>query len=155
MHFIQHRENKIINLSRVSNIGIIYEPKPKIVFNMDYAVTLRSKHTQEEKLISDYVYWDAISMDDLYEMKEFIDSQTVDWVYYSDDFRIINPTKISSVVFDEDQTQNRYKIIFNLSHTVTMKDGGLTSEFVYYRFNDKKSYSEYKEIVKDTLGVNH
>jgi hypothetical protein len=120
---------------------------------MDYSVSLRSKHSQEEKLISDYVYWDAISMDDLYEMKDLIDEQTADWVYYNDNFRIINPRKISSVVFDEDQTLNRFKIIFNLSHTVTMRDGGMTSEFVYYKFNDKKSFLEYKETIKSTLGV--
>jgi hypothetical protein len=151
--FIQYKQNKIINLSRVSNIGIIYEPKPKIVFNMDYAVTLRTKQTQEEKLISDYVYWDALSLDDFYDMKDLIDEQTADWIYYNDKFRIVNPDKISSIVFDEEKSINRYKIIFNLSHTVSMREGGMTSEFVYYKFDDSKSFNDYKLNFIQTLGI--
>ena len=57
--------------------------------------------------------------------------------------RFINPEYISSIVMD---SSDKYKIIFNLSHTISMKNSeGLTSEYIYFKFNDLKEFNQYKD----------
>lgn len=154
MNFINFKNNKIVNLKNVSNIGFISnDTKNRVVFNMNYGVSLRDNYTKDTKIISDYVYWEAESLTELMEMRNLVLEKTKHWISYpyGTDYRIINPDEVSSVVFDCDEYKNRFKIIFNLSHQVSFKYGGTTSEFTFYKFNNKEDYSKCKDFIKDII----
>lgn len=148
---------KIINLDSVSNIGTRIDyvnsyPKYKIIFNMSYGVNLRTHNNTTDKIISDYIYWET---DDLYtynHMKTLtLNNIKSTWIDCSvqDDSRFVNPSKISSIVYDINEKEERYKVIFNLNHSVSFKFGGLTSEFVFVKFNTKKEYYEYIKYIDE------
>lgn len=149
--FLRYPHQKTLNLEHVSNFGFL---KDKIVFNMDYSVTLKSYKNNNKVIISDYVYWIPNSFEELIEMKALIlestifsESSKLRWIQCSNDpefkQRIVNMDCVSSIKFDDE----RRKVIFNLSHTVTFGTG-LTSEFVFYKFRTQEEYTHYKEIIK-------
>ena len=159
MDFIKFSDNhKIVNLNSVSNIGYVEEEyKSKVIFNLDYGVSLRDKNSKEqEKIISDYIYWASSDYKMYLEMKQFIKNKTADWIKcpFDDNSRVINPKKISSIVYDVDQSTRRYKIIFNLSHTVSMRNSaGTTSEYVFFKFDTFEKYLDCKKYVEGVLGL--
>jgi hypothetical protein len=139
--------DKIINLKNVSNINIL---EKRIIFNMNYSIEIF-----KNKFISDYVYWDALNLDDLDEnlKKLFLND------YFNKNFfkkldgkGFINKNEISSIKFDK----NKNRVIFNLSHPVTFKDSKsiekLTSEFVYVNCNTIDKYNLYINNIKETFG---
>lgn len=149
--FLQYSPSeKIVNLNHVTSIGFIESyDRNKVVFNMDYSITLKNS----EKLISDYIYWETQD-DEIFErMKKLVNENTEDWMSCPNDenLRRVNPEKISSIVFDMNEEKSRYKIIFNLSHNVSFKFGGLTSDFIFYKFTTKEDYDNCVKHVHDFL----
>lgn len=137
---IRFKNQKIVNIKNVTSIAL-FPDKFRIVFNMNYSITLPNS----SQLISDYVYWEATSLDQYKEMFNSFRNMIDRWVE-SPSFgikRFINPEYISSIVMD---SSDKYKIIFNLSHTISMKNSeGLTSEYIYFKFNDLKEFNQYKD----------
>ena len=147
--FLQTND-RIINLKNVSNINIIDN---RIVFNTNY--NIEYSNSWESKLISDYVYWDAINSDDLlrniiylndnkYFQQNFINKNTDGY---------ININEISSIKFSD----KKLRVIFNLSHPVTFQDyeghKKITSEFVYVNFSDSSKYKVYIQYIKSKLVI--
>lgn len=148
-----HTNDRIINLKNVSNINILKD-KNRIVFNLNYNIEIITDFEGYGKFISDYVYWDAISSDNLRQNVEHLEENQ----YFKDNFLpefhnngYININEISSIKFSE----KKHRVIFNLSHPITFKDYDgnerITSEFVYVNCQDFKKYKEYVEFVKSTL----
>lgn len=139
---IKFKEQKIVNIKNVTSIGLFPE-KNRIVFNMNYGITLPNS----KQIISDYVYWEASNQQEFNEMQRNAKLYSGRWIISpknSYNERYINPDYISSIVFDI----NTLKIIFNLSHSVSMKNSeSLTSEFVYFKFNDIKEFARYKQEI--------
>jgi DNA integrity scanning protein DisA with diadenylate cyclase activity len=141
--------DRLINLKNVSNINIIddsYKHKYRIIFNLNYNIEIPT--CTGNKLISDYVYWDAVDENDFhYNIKYLKDNK-----YFQQNFLnhvngrcFINTNEISTIKFSE----KKYRVIFNLSHSITFTDSDknerLTSEFVYVNC---ASYKEFKEYTK-------
>ena len=137
---IRFKNQKIVNIKNVTSVALFPE-KLRIVFNMNYSITLPNS----DQLISDYVYWEADSAQQYKEMFSSFRNMFDRW-FESPNFgikRYINPDYISSIVMD---SSDKYKIIFNLSHTISMKNSnGLTSEYIYFKFNDLKEFNQYKD----------
>lgn len=144
MNFVSHKNFKIVNIDNVTNVGYLRE-KLKIVFNMNYGITLQEK--LGSKIISDYVYWEFTSVSEYESCVDMINKKTSNWIRTSKEQRIVNPKLISSIVFDD----TNFKIIFNFSHTVTLSTGGLTSEFTFHKFSTQEKYNFYKEQLKNNL----
>lgn len=149
--FIQTAD-RIINLKNVSNINILID-RNRIVFNLNYSIDINANG--RTKLISDYVYWDAVSKDNLELNIRHLGSNN----YFKDNFLtqpseygFINLNEISSVKLSE----KKNRVIFNLSHPVTFKDFDgnerITSEFVYVNCKDVNEFKKYVEYVKIILG---
>lgn len=130
----------LINLKNVSNINILRKSK-RIVFNMNYTVEILRQG--KSKLISDYVYWDCSTEQELINNIKAITSNPYFKNFLVIDSSYINKNEISTVKYDKYNT----RLIFNLSHPVTFKnkqgDNCLTSEFVYVTCDETK----YKEIL--------
>jgi len=147
--FVSFQTQKIVNLDNVASYGLIehkYKESYRIVFNMTYGITLPNT----DKIISDYVYWETSDNTEFKKMQSVIKNYSEDWICSPDNTRYINPEQISSIVI-EDTYEDKLKIIFNLSHTVSMKTSGLTSEFVYFKFNSFDSIQKYKAVLKKFL----
>lgn len=144
--FIQ-TDSRIVNLKNVSNINLLPNSN-RIIFNLNYNIDIN------DKLISDYVYWNAVSKDSYlmnlialnsndYFIKNFINQ--VNNVGY------INKNEISSIKFSE----KKNRVIFNLSHPVTFTDfdgnSRITSEFVYSNCEDTKTYNTYTTEINEKL----
>lgn len=151
--FLQTND-RLINLKNVSNINILQDRK-RIVFNLNYNIEITSDYEGYSKFISDYVYWDAISENDLNENLEVLKSNNYfknNFITQSCEHGFINVNEISSIKFSE----KKHRVIFNLSHPITFKDFDgnerITSEFVYVNCKDFNKYKEYVQFVKTTLG---
>ena len=143
--------DRIINLANVSNINIIRD-RNRIVFNLNYNIQIPSD--QSTKLISDYVYWDAINTEDLKQNLQHLKSNTyfkANFIDEVNDSGYININEISSIKFSE----KKLRIIFNLSHPVTFHDldrkERITSEFVYVNCSSFAQYKDYATYVKQIL----
>lgn len=149
--------DRIINLQNVSNINILKESN-RIIFNMNYNIEIayfdKVQRKEKSKFISDYVYWDAYSYNDMIANLKAL--QTLD--YFKDNFieqtpgnGFINKNEISSIKFSE----KKNRVIFNLSHPVTFTDFDgkekITSEFVYVNCSDVNQYDSYVDYVKSEL----
>lgn len=150
--FLQTND-RIVNLKNVSNINILND-KNRIVFNLNYNIEMPSNSWNSSKMISDYVYWDAISNADLEQnithilrMPYFIEN----FISSNDNNVFINLNEISSVKFSEKKT----RVIFNLSNPVTFKDYDgnekITSDFVYVNCYDLEDYKNYVEQIKQKI----
>ena len=143
MSFFMYND-KIVNLDSVTNI--IFENN-KCIFNLDYSVSL---NTNVDKLIPDYVYF-YIRDEDMEDVKKQIEG--FGWLKSSNPFnkRIVNPSKISFVKFEESKNFNKKnRIIINLRNSVSFNRDMFrkTSDFVYF---DYDNYSEYiKEVARIT-----
>lgn len=149
--FIQTAE-RIINLKNVSNINILID-RNRIVFNLNYSIELDANG--KTKLISDYVYWDSVSKDNLeLNIKHLCSNK-----YFKDNFLtqpsaygFINLNEISSIKLSE----KKNRVIFNLSHPITFKDFDgnerITSEFVYVNCKDVNEFKTYVNYIKTILG---
>lgn len=149
--FLQTND-RIINLRNVSNINVLND-RNRIVFNLNYNIEIVNENSK--KLISDYVYWDAV---DGINLKENL-SRLMANTYFTDNFLrdstrtvFINLNEISSIKYSE----KKHRVIFNLSHPVTFRDHekkhSVTSEFVYVNCNSFAQYKEYVNYVKSNIG---
>lgn len=144
--------DRIVNLKNVSNINILKD-KMRIVFNLNYSIEINN--SRGSKMISDYVYWDAVDSEDFHDnivrikSNEFVQ---VAFIPYVDESGFVNISEISSVKFSE----KKNRVIFNLSHPVSFTDFDrnekITSEFVYVNCPDG-TYKEYRDTVQSSLGV--
>lgn len=151
MSFLQTND-RIINLKNVSNINILVD-RNRIVFNLNYSIEIDANG--RTKLISDYVYWDSVSKDNLELNIKHLGSNN----YFKDNFLtqptsngFINLNEISSVKLSE----KKNRVIFNLSHPITFKDFDgnerITSEFVYVNCKDVNEFKTYVNYIKTILG---
>lgn len=151
--------DRVVNLSNVSNINII--DGKRIIFNMNYNIEItyydKTSKQEKSKFISDYVYWDAQDRNEMAKNLETIRN----FKYFNDNFinqrvgnGFINKNEISSVKFSE----RKNRVIFNLSHPVTFVDYDgkekITSEFVYVNCSDADEYVAYSDYVKSELNIN-
>lgn len=120
-------------------------------YNIEISYFDKVTRREKSKLISDYVYWDANSYNDmianlksLQTMKYFIGN----FIKQTDGHGFINKNEISSVKFSD----KKYRVIFNLSHPITFTDFDgkekITSEFVYVNCTDLTQYDSYVNYVK-------
>lgn len=150
--FLQTND-RTINLRNTSNINILHASN-RIVFNLNYNIEIPCTTSTGTKLISDYVYWDAV---DAHDLKENI-SRLLANQYFAENFLrdssgnvFVNMNEISSIKYSE----KKHRVIFNLSHPVTFRDHDkkerVTSEFVYVNCNSFAHYKEYVNYVKTTI----
>jgi len=154
--FLQTND-RIINLQNVSNINVLKDGN-RIIFNMNYNIEIvyfdKVQRKEKSKFISDYVYWDSNTHDDmlknlkqLEELKFFKDN----FIKQSVNAGFINKNEISSVKFSD----KKYRVIFNLSHPITFTDFDgrekITSEFVYVNCADQNQYAAYVNYVNIEL----
>ncbi len=150
--FLQTND-RTINLRNVSNINILHASN-RIVFNLNYNIEIPNTTCTGTKLISDYVYWDAV---DAHDLKENISRLLVNEYFVKNFMRdssnnvFVNINEISSIKYSE----KKHRVIFNLSHPVTFRDHDkkerVTSEFVYVNCNSFAHYKEYVNYVKTTI----
>ena len=149
--FLQTND-RTINLRNVSNINVLND-RNRIVFNLNYNIEIVNENST--KLISDYVYWDAVDSSDLKENLSRLVANT----YFTDNFlrdststAFINLNEISSIKYSE----KKHRVIFNLSHPVTFRDHDkkerITSEFVYVNCSSFAQYKDYLNYVKSIFG---
>ena len=151
MNFLQTND-RIINLKNVSNINIIRD-KNRIVFNLNYNIQILTE--QSTKLISDYVYWDAINAENLKQNLDHLKLNSYfieNFIEEVNDSGYININEISSIKFSE----KKFRVIFNLSHPVTFRDFDrkerITSEFVYVNCTNLDQYKRYEQYIKRIIG---
>jgi len=147
--FIQTND-RIVSLKNVSNINVLQTNR--IVFNMNYNIEIEKGNSY--KFISDYVYWDLLSKDQL----EFALNKIKNNKYFKENFinngnTYININEISSIKFSD----KKLRIIINLSHPVSFIDyygnENITSEFVYWNYNTLKEYNEAKSLLHILLDI--
>ncbi len=150
--------DRIINLQNVSNINVLKDSN-RIIFNMNYNIEIayfdKVQRKEKTKFISDYVYWDANSFEEMSEnLKELQSMKYFDKTFINQTAGngFINKNEISSVKFSD----RKLRVIFNLSHPITFTDFDgkekITSEFVYVNFNDQNHYASYVNYVIIELG---
>jgi hypothetical protein len=146
--------DRLVNLQNVSNINVIRD-RNRIVFNLNYNIEIKKDYKGKVKFISDYVYWDAKTDEELNQFIDIIIGQDYfkgNFIDQIDGNGFININEISSIKFSD----RKYRVIFNLSHPITFKDFDgnerITSEFVYVNCKDSTQYNEYVKYVKQTLG---
>ena len=101
--FIQTND-RLINLENVSNINVIHEvnerfERYRIVFNLNYCIEMQI-NKYETKFISDYVYWDCNTIEELIQNVDYIQKMRYfknNFIISSDDSTFINVHQISSV----------------------------------------------------------
>lgn len=150
--FLQTND-RTINLRNVSNVNILHAIN-RIVFNLNYNIEIPNSTCAGTKLISDYVYWDAV---DAKDQQENISRLLVNEYFVKNFLRdssgnvFVNMNEISSIKYSE----KKHRVIFNLSHPVTFRDHDkkerVTSEFVYVNCNSFAHYKEYVNYVKTTI----
>lgn len=154
--FLQTND-RTINLRNVSNVNILHASN-RIVFNLNYNIEIPNTACAGTfpgtKLISDYVYWDAV---DAKDQQENIARLLVNEYFVKNFLRdssgnvFVNMNEISSIKYSE----KKHRVIFNLSHPVTFRDHDkkerVTSEFVYVNCNSFAHYKEYVNYVKTTI----
>jgi len=156
--------NKIVNLKNVSNVNIeknFNKKQFKIFFNLSHNIDLEVFDKIDGKLktifISDYVLWEAKSLNKLLENLLFLEKHK----YFKDNFvkkahgdGFINKNQISSIKFED----HKNRVIFNLSHPITFTDfekkKKLTSEFVYVNCDDYSEFMNYSAYLSNVLLTN-
>lgn len=124
--------------------------------NYNIEITYFDKVLRKEnnKYISDYVYWDSDTHNEMMNNLKSLQSLK----YFNDNFikqtagnGFINKNEISSIKFAD----RKYRVIFNLSHPITFTDFDgkekITSEFVYVNCTDQNQYTAYVNYVKNEL----
>ena len=155
--FIETNE-RLVNLKNVSNINILDRSPGRIIFNMNYHIDILDKKINKNKLISDYVYWDASDREmfldnlDQLEQNEYLKENFIKGL----NGEFINKNLISSVKFSDDKE----RVIFNMSHPITFVnykgEQKITSEFVYINCKNYNQYYDFVQTVKgELLGERH
>ncbi len=151
--FFETNDNKFVNLREVTSIAFEeffdrYKTKKyKVIFNMNYGVSLKSN---TKKVISDYVYSiyeDRSEFDDvLMYLMGLVDEYQ--WLKMKEP-RIVNPDHISFVT--QDYRKNR--IILNLASSVSFNgnDECKTSDFIYLNCDDKDEFYERLDDIRVKL----
>ena len=153
--------DRIVNLSNVSNINIDKtKNRKRIVFNLNYSIEIiidsnNANREPRTKLISDYIYWDAINDENLTANLAYIKESkyfTENFIPQINETGFINLNEISSVKYAD----KKNRVIFNLSHPVTFRDHDcndrITSEFVYVNCGSYMEYREYREYINTLIG---
>lgn len=143
MSFIKIND-RYVNLENVANIVFLED---KVVFNFNYAVSLKMP---PKKLISDYIYTSDVDESSL-DNNDFIIENFIKIdngsVYY------VNKKCISS--FKKDS--RNLKLIFNFNHSVSVDTLNVesSSEFLYIKYVDLNTLNNaYRRIVSDLEGYN-
>lgn len=143
MSFIKIND-RYVNLENVANIVFLED---KVVFNFNYAVSLKMP---PKKLISDYIYTSDVDESSL-DNNDFIIENFIKIdngsVYY------VNKKCISS--FKKDS--RNLKLIFNFNHSVSVDTPNVesSSEFLYIKYVDLNTLNNaYRKIVSDLEGYN-
>ena len=143
MSFIKIND-RYVNLENVANIVFLED---KVVFNFNYAVSLKMP---PKKLISDYIYTSDVDESSL-DNNDFIIENFIKIdngsVYY------VNKKCISS--FKKDS--RNLKLIFNFNHSVSVDTPNVESstEFLYIKYVDLNTLNNaYRRIVSDLEGYN-
>lgn len=143
MSFIKIND-RYVNLENVANIVFLED---KVVFNFNYAVSLKMP---PKKLISDYIYTSDVDESSL-DNNDFIIENFIKIdngsVYY------VNKKCISS--FKKDS--RNLKLIFNFNHSVSVDTPNVesSSEFLYIKYVDLNTLNNaYRRIVSDLEGYN-
>ena len=128
-------DHKYVNLKETTSIAFEDSGNYKIIFNMNYGISLKNK------IISDYVYsvyntYEEFEHNLLYLMKL---TEDYSWIKCKDP-RIINPDHISFVTSDP----YRNRIIINIASSVSFNGNtkNKTSDFIYINCDDKTEYNE-------------
>jgi hypothetical protein len=142
--FIKYKD-KAVNTDIVTHISI-YENK--WVFHLNYQIS--SPHNELKK-IPDYVEFYPDNNSDV----DFIDGKisSLNWISNLDPRGqvIVNPSKIGFVKYDDE----RNRIILNLTCSASLKHdySTLTSDFVYFTYQNKQEYNIMCDILKDELKI--
>lgn len=151
--FFETNDSKFVNLREVTSIAFEEYTdrngidKYKVIFNMNYGISLRNN---TDKIISDYVYSvyeDRREFDDvLLYLMNLVDEYL--WIKMKEP-RIVNPDHISFVT--QDYRKNR--IILNLASSVSFhgNDFSKTSDFVYLNCSDAEEYNERLTSIREQL----
>jgi len=137
-------DNKIVNFDSVSYIrrdGNMYK------FNMCYPVTPYHDH---DSIISDYVNVFADTAEIAREIEGVIEK--LEWIDIDPRrSRVINPSKISFVKFDDKNS----RIIVNVSTSISLKkiNNKWTSDFVYFTYDNKDEYEKNIQIISNLLSI--
>lgn len=148
MKFIKFKEQKAVNLDRVSNIYIVKnsDSTGKVVFNLDYSVKIfPNEKGKGLKYSSDYVYWLFTSNEELNRIIMLIKQNITDDWFIPDNyeaFRFINMNKVSTITYDS----SKNRVIFNLCYNIThpREEDKITSDFVFFDFSDEESFNSFK-----------
>jgi len=144
MRLIKSGDSKTVNIDQVSNIGIDTK-KLRIIFNLQYSINIFGKQTP------DYVYFEYDDIVNLHRaIKSLLEVIKDDFLISSDKSqRLVAKKCISSINFIERQK----RIVFNLNYDITHPNDSrkLTSDFVFWTFNDDAEYfSDYEKLKKIT-----
>jgi len=143
-------DDRLINLVNVSSINV---SGTRIIFNMNYSIELDLRG--KKKLISDYVYWDSNTNEEMLQKLETIKLLNDSAFNFDDLFfekphntGFINIEEVSSIKFIDE----KLRVIVNLSHTISYMDKrgntSLTSDFVYVNSRSRDDYDVFKEYVQ-------
>ena len=140
-------DNKYVNLRETTSIAFEDNNRYKIIFNMNYGISLKNN---TNKIISDYVYsvyntYEEFEENLLYLMNLVDEYQ---WIKCKDP-RLVNPDHISFVTTDP----RKNRIIINIASSVSF-NGDLknkTSDFVYINCDDQDEYNEKLTYIQDAL----
>jgi hypothetical protein len=143
--FFETQDNKFVNLRETTSIAFEEQKgKFKIIFNMNYGITLGTG-----KIISDYIYSVYRNREyfeeDFYYLMGLVDEYQ--WIKCKEP-RIINPDHISFVT----QDPNKNRVIINIASSVSFHDNkSKTSDFVYINLDNKKEYQDYLSGLREQL----
>lgn len=145
--FITNKE-KMVN---IDNVTSMVQEGDKIIFNLDYGITLKGS----KKIIPDYVYFYCNGD----EVKEIVDTiVSKGWIQSVESNhpnRYINPEKISFLKWEEfnkyNEPKNRIIINFNVSVSFNGSEDLRTSDSIYLDFNDSQTFNSEKGRISSIL----
>lgn len=143
--------NDLVNLKNISNINID-KKRNRIVFNFGYSVKMND--SSENKLISDYYYWDCKDFDDVQRkiqyLKIFPDFKKM---FIETPRGFVNRDHISTVRF----LPERRRVIINFSNQITHKNKKneqiMIPEFLYINFDTENEYLDFVSSFKRQLRI--
>ena len=144
-NMIGFKENKIVNLSNVSNI-LLDERNNRVVFNLSNSIKIFNN-----KFTPDYVYWRYDTDEELQSIVELIESSEIDWIMPIEAGQhYISTDHIATITTD---SNNSLRVIFNLNSSVTHpKDPEkVISDFVFHDFKDPNNYKDFIEYISSNI----
>ena len=142
--FIKYKDEKIVNLDNVSNI-FVDEKGQKVIFNMSYSVKIFGN-----KITPDYVYWPYNNLSELNDIKKKFLYNIGTWIHpIEEGQRYVNTNCISSIVTDEYKNRVIFNLNYNISHP--KEENKLTSDFVFFNFDNRESYQKFRDKLEKIL----